>query len=217
MKASFDQLSPTNRYYLGKLLKKVGNEGDGELLDLQQINLSASQLSQLENLLHFHQSIINQHASSQNNLDHVTSLILSLLNPREQQPEVKNDQFGTQSLKKEMLVSQGLVDDQALKQMPLDELAGLVDTLQRGLAVMSRFVDEQEDELRSQQQIVDQLQQQLKDCSAYESLLIQVELESEQQNCHFLDEALKGQRKRVQDQQNLLQIHQEILRYRQES
>jgi hypothetical protein len=216
MKASFDQLSPTNRYYLGKLLKKVGSDGDAELLDMQQISLSASQLSQLEHLLYFHQSIINQHASSQNNLDHVTSLILSLLNPKEQL-EVKDDGFAPQSVEREMLVSQGLVDEQALKQMPLEQLAELVDTLRRGLTVISGFVDDQEEELRSQRQVVDQLQQQLKHCSEYECLILEVELESEQQNSHFLDEALKGQRKRVQDQQNLLQIHQEILRYRQES
>jgi hypothetical protein len=217
MKASFDQLSPTNRYYLGKLLKKVGNDGDAEFLDMQQISLSASQLSQLEHLLYFHQSIINQHASSQNNLDHVTSLILSLLNPKDQLKVVKDDGFTPGSLEGEMLSNQGLVDEQALREMPLNQLAELVDTLQRGLAVMSGFVDEQEEELRSQQQVIDQLQEQVKHCSTYERLILEVELESEQQNCHFLDEALKGQRKRVQDQQNLLQVHQKILRYRQES
>jgi hypothetical protein len=217
MKASFDQLSPTNRYYLGKLLKKVGNDGDAESLDMQQISLSASQLSQLEHLLYFHQSIINQHASSQNNLDHVTSLILSLLNPKDQLEVVEDDGFAPQSLEGEMLASQGLVDEQALREMPLDQLTELVDTLQRGLAVMSGFVDEQEEELRSQQQVIEQLQEQVKHCSTYERLIVEVELESEQQNCHFLDEALKGQRKRVQAQQNLLQVHQKILRYRQES
>ncbi|MBW4550758.1 MAG: hypothetical protein KME35_06570 [Aphanocapsa sp. GSE-SYN-MK-11-07L] len=213
MKASFDQLSPTNRYYLGKLLKKVSSDGDADFLDMQQIDLSNTDLAQLEHLLYFHQSIINQHASSQSNLDHVTSLILALLNLKGQ-PIQQNDGFGSQPFDGDL---EDLVDVPALKQMPLAELEIIIETLRQGLEVMSHFVNEQEDELRSQQQVVAELEQKLKSCSEYECLLVGVERESEQQNCHFLNEALKGQRKRVEGQQLLLQAHQRILRNRQES
>lgn len=222
MKSFLDQLSPTNRYYLGKLLKKAGrgyenHDPDGIDRYVQQFaDLTAAQISQLENLLYFHQTVSNQQASSQSNVEQVTALIFALLN-FQQHPEPPQEGFGQPSLAEELLVTEGQVDKQALIQMPLQELEIRVEGLRKSLAVSTSFVNEQEEELNMQRQTLVELQQKINQASEYERMILEVDLASEQQNCDFLDAALMGQRQRIQAEQQLLQIHQDILRYRQES
>jgi hypothetical protein len=222
MKSLFDQLSPSNRYYLGKLLKKAGRSyensdlGSTDAEQSQFAKLTSAQISQLENLLYFHQTLSNQQASSTSNLEQVTGLIFALLNS--QPPQQSQDEgFGRPSLSEEQLVSEGLVDKESLMQMPLQELETLVEQLRKSLGTISSFVNEQEEELGLQQQAVDKVKQQLSRANEYESMILEAVLVSEQQSYDFLDAALVGQRQRIQVEQQLLQIHQNILRYRQES
>jgi hypothetical protein len=218
MKSLLDQLSPTNRYYLGKLLKKAGKSfeptGEGTTSSLPE--LTPAQFSQLENLLYFHQTVTNQHASSENNLEQVTALIFSLLDS--QQPtESQSGGFGQPSLSEEQLVVEGLVDRQVLIQMPFQELVDRIEGLRQGLEKSVSFVNDQEEELRLQGEAVQELQQRLEQCSEYDRMVLEVELVSERQNYEFLDATLMGQRKRIQTEQQLLQLHQDVLRFRQES
>jgi hypothetical protein len=225
MKSFLDQLSPSNRYYLGKLLKKAGRSTEhkqkdsAELFANQIAELNAAQLSQLENLLYFHQTVSNQQASSQSNLAQVTNLIFSLLNllHLQPQPESQDTGFGQPSLSEEQLVSEGLVDKQALMQMSLQDLEVMVDGLRTRLEVRASFVNEQEEELSFHRQTLEELQRKIPHSSEYQRMIWEVDLESEQQNYDLLDATLIGQRQRIQAEQQLLQIHQDILRYRQES
>ncbi len=107
------------------------------------------------------------------------------------------------------------VDTQALMQMPLDELTAIVDKLHHDLEKMSSFVNEQEEELSLLGKTIVALQNQISQGSEYERLTLGVDLESELQKHHFLDQALQGQRQRVQKCQYLLNIHVDTLQSRQ--
>ncbi len=108
------------------------------------------------------------------------------------------------------------VDRQALMQMPLHELMTIVDKLRQNLEKMSSFVNDQEEELGLLRQTIEVLQNQISHASEYEQIRLGVDLEAELQSYHCLDEALQGQRQRVQKCQHLLEIHQEILHSRQD-
>jgi hypothetical protein len=221
MKSLQEQLSPTNRYYLGKLLKTAGKSLDQHGQGLMEVpipQLTAEQLSQLENLLRFHQSLSNQYASSASNLDQVTGLIFGLLNIQQfVAPEPEDKGFGQPSLAEELLIDEGLVDKQALLAMPLPELIKLVEALRKSVEGKVSFVNDQEEELTLQRQTIQELQQTMAASNEYERLLLEKDLAEEQQSYEFLEATLVGQRKRIQDELHLLQIHQNILRYRQES
>jgi parvulin-like peptidyl-prolyl isomerase len=107
------------------------------------------------------------------------------------------------------------VDTQALMQMPLDELTAIVDKLRQDLERMSSFVNEQEEELSLLGKTIAALQDQISRASEYERLTLSVDSEAELQKYHFLDQALQGQRQRVQKCQYLLNVHADTLQSRQ--
>jgi hypothetical protein len=219
MKALQAQLSPTSRYYLSKLLKSIGGQN---MLDMTFPVFSTEQVAQLENLLHFHQSLNNQHASSVSNLDQVAGLILALLQGAEQPPAApqtppSQQGFGQASIAEEVLIDEGLVDKPALMAMPLPELVELIEALRQSVERKASFVNDQEEELSYQRQAIEELQQKIHRSSEYDAIMLKTELANEQQSYDLLDAALIGQRKRVQEEQQILQTHQSILRYRQES
>ncbi|MBW4552107.1 MAG: peptidylprolyl isomerase [Aphanocapsa sp. GSE-SYN-MK-11-07L] len=107
------------------------------------------------------------------------------------------------------------VDTQGLMQMPLDELTAIVDKLGQDLEKMSSFVNEQEEELSLLGKTIAALQHQISRVSEYERLTLSVDLEAELQRHHFLDQALQGQRQRVQKCQYLLNVHADTLQSRQ--
>jgi parvulin-like peptidyl-prolyl isomerase len=107
------------------------------------------------------------------------------------------------------------VDSQALMQMPLPELMTIVDRLRQNLEKMTSFVNDQEEELGLLRQTIETLQHQISRTSEYEQITLSVDLEAELQSYDFLDQALQGQRQRVQNCQHLLKVHQDILHSRQ--
>ncbi len=107
------------------------------------------------------------------------------------------------------------VDLNQLEQMPLEELQGLVDNLQRDLDKVVQFVEQQEEELRLQRQTVEELEDKLKNANVYEASEIEQELEEEREQKGMLDETLVGQRRTLGDRQRVLQQHLRVLRRRQ--
>lgn len=107
------------------------------------------------------------------------------------------------------------VDYRVLMQMPLEELTTTVNTLRKDLEKIFSFVNDQEEELALQQQSIDNLQNRIQQASDYERLGLAADLDSEQQSYQLLDQALKGQRQRLQERQNLLKAHEAILQRRQ--
>ncbi|MBW4552537.1 MAG: pilus motility taxis protein HmpF [Aphanocapsa sp. GSE-SYN-MK-11-07L] len=108
------------------------------------------------------------------------------------------------------------VDYKALMQMPLNELTGVVESLRRDLAKMSSFVNDQEEELKLQQQTLEEFQRKIQRASEYERFTLEADLGAEKQSYQLLDEALQGQRQRLQERQNLLKLHESILQRRQD-
>jgi parvulin-like peptidyl-prolyl isomerase len=113
------------------------------------------------------------------------------------------------------LLSADEVDSQALMQLPLPELMTVVEKLRQNLAKMTSFVNDQEEELGLLRQTIETLQHQISHTSEYEQITLSVDLEAELQSYDCLDQALQGQRQRVQKCQHLLKIHQDILHSRQ--
>lgn len=109
------------------------------------------------------------------------------------------------------------VDVDALDRMPLEELQQLVANLQRDLIRIETFVNDQEDELRFQQQTVDELQAKIQQASEYDCLHLEAELADEKDRYRLLDETLIGQRRTLKDRENILNIHLAILQRRQDA
>jgi chromosome segregation ATPase len=108
------------------------------------------------------------------------------------------------------------VDYKALMQMPLEQLIGIVEPLRRDLARASSFVNDQEEELKLQQQMIEELQKKIQRASEYERFTLEADLGAERQSYQLSDESLQGQRQRLQERQNLLRLHESILQRRQD-
>jgi len=109
------------------------------------------------------------------------------------------------------------VDWQAVEQMTLEELQATVDSLQQGLEGLSRFVQDQEEELALQQQAIEELKELINQASEYDRLSLEGDLEFEQQSYQMLNETLIGQRRTLQEREEILHQHQAILLRRQQS
>uniref|UniRef100_B8HM10 Uncharacterized protein n=1 Tax=Cyanothece sp. (strain PCC 7425 / ATCC 29141) TaxID=395961 RepID=B8HM10_CYAP4 len=200
MQAILDQLSPTSRYYLSKLLKEKGKTGELVMpiamgLPEQQFCLPTAQLAKLEDLLYFHQTIVRQPVYAQNNLAQVESLIFSLLNPEgrytSSQPDAPPPQEQTY-------------------QNPQTELEPETTKLGRMLEAITSLINEQEEELVLQAQEIAELKHKIEQSTDYERLILCVDLEAAQQNYRLLEQSLQGQRQRLQEQQNLLKIYGQV-------
>jgi DNA repair exonuclease SbcCD ATPase subunit len=107
------------------------------------------------------------------------------------------------------------VDLQALENMPLGELQGIVQNLQTDLEKVVNFVNEQEEELTWQGKAVEELQEKLTLASEYDRIDLETELAEEQERKSMLDEALLGQRRSLRERQEVLLQHIRVLRRRQ--
>lgn len=107
------------------------------------------------------------------------------------------------------------VDSAALEAMPLEELQGIVEGLQKELEKLERFVADQEEELSLQQEAVEELEEKFKNASVYESSEIEQELEDEREQKKLLDETLVGQRRTLAEKRTVLAQNLRVLRRRQ--
>lgn len=107
------------------------------------------------------------------------------------------------------------VDVAALEAMSEEDLRGLVSKLEQDLDKMSRFVNDQEDELRLQQEDIDQLQAKIEAASEYDRLQIETEIAEETDRHMMLNRTLVGQRRNLLEREEVLSQHQAVLLRRQ--
>lgn len=111
--------------------------------------------------------------------------------------------------------SESSVNVTALEAMPLEQLQGIVEGLQKELDKLERFVADQEEELSLQQEAVEELEEKLKSANVYESSDLEQELEDEREQKKLLDETLVGQRRTLVDKRAVLSQNLSVLRRRQ--
>jgi chromosome segregation ATPase len=105
--------------------------------------------------------------------------------------------------------------NEALRNMPLENLQNMVKDLEKDLEKMSKFVHSQEEELALQQKTIDDLKTQSQQASDYDRLRLESE-QLEEQDCYqMLNQTLVGQRRNLLERQNTLTQHQVVLAKRQ--
>lgn len=107
------------------------------------------------------------------------------------------------------------VDVTALEAMGLDALQRLVSDLGKDLDKVSRFVNDQEEELNLEQEEIDELKQKIEAASEYDRLQLETELADEQDRYQMLNETLVGQRRNLLEREEVLIQHQAVLKRRQ--
>ncbi len=107
------------------------------------------------------------------------------------------------------------VDVAVLEAMSEEDLRGLVSKLEQDLDKMSRFVNDQEEELRLQQEDIDQLQAKIDAASEYDRLQIETEIAEETDRHMMLNRTLVGQRRNLLEREEVLSQHQAVLLRRQ--
>ncbi|ABW29039.1 pilus motility taxis protein HmpF [Acaryochloris marina] len=141
---------------------------------------------------------------------------------KEEQKRWLSEQLQAQgSLYETLTQMQGAAGEQAdvhkLRDMPLEELEATVEKLNTELVKLSSFVNDQEEELKYQQEAIDELEAKIQNASEYDQLSLTGELEDERQHFRLLDETLEGQRKTLQEREAILYFHQDILYQRKRS
>ncbi|MBD2105267.1 pilus motility taxis protein HmpF [Leptolyngbya sp. FACHB-261] len=107
------------------------------------------------------------------------------------------------------------IDSQALEKLSIEELQTLVNDLERDFRKLSHFVNDQEEELKLQQEAIDELLQQLENHEGFERIELESNMDFEQQRYQMLEETLVGQRRSLREREELLTQHQNILARRQ--
>jgi polysaccharide biosynthesis transport protein len=113
----------------------------------------------------------------------------------------------------------------ALEQIPLNQLQSTIETLQKDWIKSARLVREQEEELSLQSQTVREMHEKLNAAgeyhrhaaSEYERLSLEVQLVDEEERKRLLDETLIGQRRKLLQQQEILRHHLQVLEQRRQS
>ncbi|NEQ26515.1 MAG: hypothetical protein F6K28_47295, partial [Microcoleus sp. SIO2G3] len=101
------------------------------------------------------------------------------------------------------------IDVETIEQKSIEELQSAVQELQRDLEKSSKFVQGQEEELTLQKQTVDELRAQLQHGGDRNG--IEAELRDEQDRYRMLDQTLIGQRRNLQEREEVLRQHQIVL------
>lgn len=107
------------------------------------------------------------------------------------------------------------VDVRSLEAMPLEGLQNLVTDLERDLDQASRFVSEQEEELTTLHQGIEEMQARINEMPAFDRLQLETELVEEQDRYQMLNETLVGQRRNLMEREEVISQHQAILKRRQ--
>jgi chromosome segregation ATPase len=112
-------------------------------------------------------------------------------------------------------VSKPEIDVTALEQMPMKELERMIRDWQDKLERDSGFVQEQEQELKYKQELIEEIQQKIVYSSEEERVNLELELADEQDLYQMLNKSLVGQRCNLIGQQKTLQQNQVVLWQRQ--
>ena len=107
------------------------------------------------------------------------------------------------------------VDRGTLEAMPLNELQELTSQLQRDLEKLAGLVNEEEEELNAKRQAIEELQSQIGSSNEYDRIQLETDLADERDGCQMLEETLVGQRRNLQEREEVLQVHQTVLCKRQ--
>ncbi len=107
------------------------------------------------------------------------------------------------------------VDVSALEAMPEGDLQALVSSLEKDLDKMVRFVNDQEEELKLQQDDIDSLVAKLESVSEYDRLQLETEIAEEKDRHVMLNRTLVGQRRNLLEREEVLSQHRAVLLRRQ--
>ncbi|MEL6471917.1 MAG: pilus motility taxis protein HmpF [Cyanobacteria bacterium J06623_4] len=107
------------------------------------------------------------------------------------------------------------VDVASLEAMPEADLQALVSSLEQDLDKMVRFVNDQEEELRLQQEDIDTLKAKLGEVSEYDRLQLETEISEEKDRHVMLNRTLVGQRRNLLEREEVLSQHRAVLLRRQ--
>jgi chromosome segregation ATPase len=107
------------------------------------------------------------------------------------------------------------IDVASLEAMPMNELETFVGELEKDLDKMSRFVNDQEEELKFQQQAIDEVKVKMETASEYDRLQLETEMEDEQDRYRMLNETLVGQRRNLTEREEVLSQNRAVLWRRQ--
>ncbi len=107
------------------------------------------------------------------------------------------------------------IDVAALTRMSLEELQKVIQDLKYKLEMDSSFVHDQEQELTYKQETIEKLQNQIDTADGEEKTNLETELADEKDLYQMLNETLVGQRRNLQQRQQLIQQHENILLRRQ--
>jgi len=111
----------------------------------------------------------------------------------------------------DQVIASQKIDLTALESMPIEELQSIVHDLQQEYDKTARFVNDQEEELRDKQQVIEELKAQIEQASEYDRLTMENELNDEQESYKLLDEALIGQRRTLREREEVLNLHRMVL------
>jgi chromosome segregation ATPase len=103
------------------------------------------------------------------------------------------------------------VDVKRLENMPLEELQRVVRELQQDLDKVFQFVNDQEEELKLQEETIEEVQAKLDNASGSEQENLQTELADEQDRYQMLNETLVGQRRTLREREEILSQHQNVM------
>ncbi|MBE9079258.1 hypothetical protein IQ241_18475 [Romeria aff. gracilis LEGE 07310] len=107
------------------------------------------------------------------------------------------------------------VDVSALEEMPIEALQSLVSDLEQDLDKMSRFVSDQEEELKLEQQAIDELGSKIAAANEYDRMQLEAEMTDEKDRYQMLNQTLVGQRRNLQERGEMLSQHRAVLLRRQ--
>jgi len=77
------------------------------------------------------------------------------------------------------------------------------------------LVNEEEEELNAKRQAIEELQGQIGSSNEYDRIQLETDLADERDGCQMLEETLVGQRRNLQEREEVLQVHQTVLCKRQ--
>lgn len=107
------------------------------------------------------------------------------------------------------------VDIAALEAMPISQLQTEVEKLKQEWDRLFKMVKEQEEELKSKQEDINEIQQKILTVATHERSHWQAELVDEQDAYQMLNETLVGQRRTLREREEKMQQHQAVLWRRQ--